>query len=55
LRYFSCDAAKNETLKAERGDILNIFNIFEHPNQERYRGQRAIIVQIEDYTCALRA
>ena len=30
----------------ERGDVLDIV---EHPNQDRYRGQRVIIVQIEGY------
>ena len=59
MRYFSWDAAKNEKLKAERGvsfeDVVfhiergDILDIVEHPNQERYRGQRVLIVQIEDY------
>jgi uncharacterized DUF497 family protein len=58
LKYFTWDNAKNEKLKAERGvsfeDVVfhiergDILDIVEHPNQERYRGQRVIIVQIED-------
>jgi hypothetical protein len=59
LKYFTWDNAKNEKLRAgrgvsfeevvfhiERGDILDIV---EHPNQERYAGQRVIILQIADY------
>lgn len=59
MKYFTWENAKNEKLKAdrgvsfenvvfhiERGDILDIV---EHPNQARYRGQRVIVVQIEDY------
>jgi uncharacterized DUF497 family protein len=59
LKYFTWDNAKNEKLKTERGvsfeDMVfhiergDILDIVEHPNQERYRGQRVIIVQIEDY------
>ena len=30
----------------ERGDTLDIV---EHPNHERYDGQRVIVVQIDDY------
>jgi hypothetical protein len=50
---------KNQRLKAERnvsfeevlihvanGDVLDIV---EHPNQEKYRGQRIFIVRIRDY------
>ena len=59
LKYFTWDREKNEKLKAqrgvsfdevvfhiERGDILDIL---EHPNQERYEGQRVFVVQLEDY------
>ena len=59
LRYFTWDNAKNQKLRAgrgvsfegvvfhiERGDILDIV---EHPNQQRYAGQRVIVVQIGDY------
>lgn len=30
----------------ERGDVLDVL---EHPNQERYQGQRILVVQMEDY------
>ncbi len=30
----------------ERGDVLDIL---EHPNQEKYEGQRVLIVRVEDY------
>ena len=59
LKYFTWDNAKNDKLRAgrgisfeevvlhiERGDILDIV---EHPNQQRYAGQRVIVVQIADY------
>lgn len=59
LKYFTWDNAKNEKLRSERrvsfedvvfhierGDVLDIL---EHPNRERYRGQRVIVVRIEDY------
>ena len=59
LKYFTWDNAKNEKLRADRGvsfeDVVfhiergDILDIVEHPNQERYRGQRVIVVQIEDY------
>ncbi len=59
LKYFTWDNAKNGKLKAERGisfeDVVfhiergDILDIVEHPNQERYRGQRVIVVQIEQY------
>jgi uncharacterized DUF497 family protein len=57
--YFSWDPEKNEALKAargvsfeeivfhiERGDTLDIL---EHPNQERYEGQRVFVVRRGDY------
>jgi len=59
LKYFTWDNAKNEKLRAERGvsfeDVVfhiergDILDIVEHPNKERYGGQRVIIVRIEDY------
>ncbi|MBK5295195.1 MAG: toxin [Acidobacteriia bacterium] len=32
----------------ERGDVLDIL---EHPNQERYEGQRVFVVRLGDYVC----
>ena len=59
VKYFAWDDAKNAKLKAgrgigfedvvfhiERGDLLNIL---EHPNRDRYAGQRIFVVQREDY------
>lgn len=30
----------------EQGDVLDIL---EHPNQEKYEGQRVLVVKVEDY------
>lgn len=59
LRHFAWDNAKNEKLQAERGisfedavfhiergDVLKILN---HPDQDRYVGQKIMILQIDDY------
>jgi uncharacterized DUF497 family protein len=59
VKYFSWDFAKNEKLKAgrgisfeevvfhiERGDVLDIL---EHPNQQRYVGQRVFVVNVDGY------
>jgi uncharacterized DUF497 family protein len=59
VKYFTWDEDKNEKLKAEpgigfeevvfhiqRGDLLDVL---EHPNQERYRGQRIFVVRRENY------
>ena len=52
-------AEKNELLKAERGvsfeDVVfhmlagDILDTFDHPNQERYPGQRLHVLAIEEY------
>jgi uncharacterized DUF497 family protein len=59
VKYFNWDITKNEKLKQEReisfeeivfhierGDILDIL---EHPNQERYHGQRIFVIEVEGY------
>ena len=59
VKYFTWDEQKNERLKTdrrvgfeemvfhiERGDLLDIL---EHPNQERYRGQRIFVVRRDEY------
>ena len=59
MPYFVWDEAKNERLKRERqigfeeivfhierGDLLDIL---EHPNQERYAGQRIFVVRRDAY------
>jgi hypothetical protein len=59
VKHFTWDA-KNEKLKADRGvgfeEIVfligqgHVLDILEHPNQQRYGGQRIFIVQRDD-TC----
>lgn len=59
MKYFAWDAEKNEQLRAERGisfeEIVfhiergDILDILEHPNQEKYRGQRIFVVNVSDY------
>ena len=59
MKYFAWDDAKNEKLKSERGigfeDIVfhidrgDVLDILEHPNPERYAGQRIFVVQRDDY------
>ena len=59
VKYFTWDNEKNEKLKRERGisfeEIVfhiergDILDILEHPNQERYRGQRIFVMKIEGY------
>jgi len=59
VKAFAWDEEKNRLLKAERnvsfeeavihiaaGDLLDIV---EHPNPERYAGQRIFIVKMRDY------
>lgn len=50
MKYFTWDNPKNKKLKTERGISFEavVFHL-EHPNQERYPGQRVIVVQIEGY------
>ena len=59
MKYFTWDAEKNEKLKTERGigfeEIVfliergNLLDILEHPNQDRYGGQKIFVVRREDY------
>ena len=52
---------KNDVLKRERGiafeDIVfhldrgGLLNTIEHPNQDRYPGQKILIVNVEGYAC----
>ena len=59
MTIFAWNPEKNELLKAERGisfeeivfhiEAGDVLLIEEHPNQERYPGQRVFSVQIEDY------
>lgn len=59
MKYFAWDESKNERLKAERGvgfeDIVfhiergDVLDILDHPNQQRYGGQRIFVIQRGDY------
>ncbi|MGH9199378.1 MAG: BrnT family toxin [Acidimicrobiia bacterium] len=59
MKYFDWDDAKNAKLRKERGigfeDIVfhiergNLLDILEHPNPERYAGQRIFVAQREEY------
>lgn len=59
MKYFTWDEEKNEKLKAQRGVSFEeivfhigrgaLLDILEHPNQERYGGQRIFVVQREGY------
>jgi len=59
MKYYSWNNEKNRRLKAERNVSFEevvfyiergqLLDIVEHPNQEKYRGQRIFIVNIDDY------
>jgi len=59
VKYYTWDGRKGAKLKAERGvafeDIVfyiaqgQLLDIVEHPNQERYTGQRMFIIEINAY------
>ncbi|HMS01254.1 MAG TPA: BrnT family toxin [Anaerolineales bacterium] len=59
MKYFSWNAEKNETLKTERGlsfeeivfyiDSGFLLDVLEHPNQDKYKGQKIFVVQMEEY------
>jgi uncharacterized DUF497 family protein len=59
VKYFDWDDAKNAKLRAERGigfeDVVfhiergDLLDILDHPNPDRYAGQRIFVVQREDY------
>ena len=59
MKTFAWDSEKNEQLMAEREisfeDIVvsihlgNEVDIYDHPNQDRYPGQKISVVVVEDY------
>ena len=59
MKLFLWDPGKNEWLKRERGIsfeqvVLHIeqgdlLDILEHPNPQKYPGQRILIVRLEEY------
>lgn len=59
MRMITWDPKKNEYLKKQRGvsfdEVLfhvsagDVLEIFEHPNQERYPGQKIYAIALEEY------
>ena len=59
MKYFSWNEDKNELLKEERQisfeDVVFyieqgfLLDVLEHPNQEKYQGQKIFVVQIDEY------
>ena len=59
MRYFTWAADKNERLHRERGisfeEVVfhiqrgDVLDLLEHPDQQRYPGQRIFVIAVEDY------
>ena len=59
MKYFSWNPEKNELLKAERQvsfeDVVFyiergfLLDVLEHSDQEKYKGQKILVVQMNDY------
>ncbi len=59
MKRFNWNPGKNEEIRAERGisfeEILfhiengDVLDILQHPNQERYQGQRIFVVAVNEY------
>ena len=59
MKHFAWNTKKNVKLKAERGVTFeevvfyigrgHLLDVVEHPNQEKYNGQRIFIVEINEY------
>jgi hypothetical protein len=59
MKYFSWNEEKNELLKSERQasfeDVVFyieqgfLLDVLEHPNQEKYKGQKIFVVQMDNY------
>ena len=59
MKYFSWNNEKNRMLKAKRNisfeevvfhiEKKRVLDIVEHPNQEKYGGQRVFIININNY------
>ena len=59
MKYFSWNNEKNQLLKSERNisfeevvfhiEKKDVLDIIEHPNREKYKGQRIFIVNINNY------
>jgi uncharacterized DUF497 family protein len=59
MKTFSWNDEKNALLKAERQvsfeeivlyiEMGGLLDVLEHPNQEKYKGQKVFVVQVDDY------
>jgi hypothetical protein len=59
MKFFAWDETKNAKLKTDRGvgfeDIVfhiergDLLDILEHPNPERYAGQRIFVIRRDEY------
>lgn len=59
MKHFSWNVGKNELLRRERGitfeaivfhiECGHVVDVLEHPNQERYPGQRLFLVAVNGY------
>jgi uncharacterized DUF497 family protein len=59
VKYFSWNNEKNQLLKSERNisfeDVVfhiekqHVLDIIQHPNQEKYKGQKMFIINIDNY------
>jgi len=59
MKTFSWNDEKNALLKAERQVSFEeivlyiemgwLLDMLEHPNQEKYKGQKVFVVQVDDY------
>lgn len=59
MKPFAWNDEKNRLLKKERGisfeevvfhiEAGDILDVFDHPNQERYPGQKIYAISVEDY------
>lgn len=61
MKTFNWDNEKNEKLKKERSVSFeqivfctkndHLLDVIEHPNKEKYKGQKMYVVKIDDYAC----
>lgn len=59
MKFFSWNEEKNELLREERQisfeDVVFyieqgfLLDVLEHPNQEKYKGQKIFVVQMDEY------
>jgi len=59
MKYINWNSEKNELLKKERGisfeimafqiEIENILDVLDHPNQDKYPGQKIFVIEFEEY------